>query len=160
MELIESLGRLYGWPLIPIIVFFTIATITDIQSKKIRNWTTGGLAVFNSVVFILVPAAKGDWSSAGLSILGGLLAFSILLFPAAYFVISMGGDIKLAGAAGIALGGLTSVLWVLLSAGLVIVYGTVLVKLKGKSRWDTVPFAPFFFISFLILLAGHGMWFT
>lgn len=135
-----------------VVLFFIIATYTDITSKKIRNWTTASLALVNALLYIIIPLIQGDMQQAGVHALGGVLAFLILLVPAAVLMVKIGGDIKFAGAAGIALGGIAAVTWVLMSAVLVGMVGSYNVKKKGGTYWDTIPFAPFFFISLALHL--------
>lgn len=133
-----------------VVVFFIIATYTDITSQKIKNRTTASLASISAILYIVAPLIQGNWQEAGVHALGGLLGFLILLVPAATLMVKIGGDIKFAGAAGIALGGLVAVTWVLTSAVMVGIIGGYNVKKNGGTYWDTIPFAPFFFISLIL----------
>lgn len=135
-----------GWQLVPIGIFLLTATYTDIQSFKIYNWNTGLLALFNISYFILYPVVAGDYKLAISHAVGGLLSFGLILGIAMYFMTKMGGDIKLAGAMGIAFGGIKSIVWVLLSAFIGGIHGAYKIKYKKASREGKIPFAPYFLI--------------
>lgn len=121
-----------------------MATYSDIKEFKIYNWNTGLLALYNVSYFILYPAFLGDYKLAITHFVGGILSFSLLLGIAIQFMTKMGGDIKFSGAAGIAFGGIKSIVWVLLSAFVGGIHGAYKIKYKKESKNDKIPFAPYF----------------
>lgn len=156
LEVILPMERVMGWQVVVILALFAVAAYTDATQKKIYNHTSGALFVFNLFYFVLYPLlVDGDWKTAGNSLLGGGLAFLTLLIPAAILLIQMGGDIKFAGAAGLALGGVTAITWLFVAAALIGVVGAFKVKFRKGTLWDTLPFAPFFLASFVILLIAY-----
>ena len=169
MEIISSVGRVIGWQIIPLIVFLSIASYSDIKSYKIRNWTSGGLAISNSILFILIPFIQGDTDFAITSIWGGVAAFMLLFILAFITLAKMAGDIKLAGAVGIALGGIGSLTWLFISAVLAAIGALIKVKVTYKTTWleamqspvlfkgivGKLPMAPFFFAGFIVLVLSN-----
>lgn len=147
--------RVIGPQLIPILIYFGIASYTDIKDQKIYNWVSKNLAYYNILMFIFIPLIVGEWQISINSILGGLLSFGVLIVPAMVFMIKAGGDIKFAGAAGVALGVIGSIVWLLTSAILLFIYGKYLEKFKGKDTWTVIPFAPFLFTGLLLNLLAY-----
>lgn len=91
-----------------------------------------------------LAADKAPVSSFLLSLLGGAVAFTILLLPALIWKGGMGwGDVKLAGLVGLATGFPGS----LVTLGLAIIGGGLLaiflVVSRRRKRRDTIPFGPF-----------------
>lgn len=152
MEYLLNIEHLIGLQIIPIAVFFIIATYTDIKDYKIYNWTTGGLALFNTLYFILLPILNQDYKTALIHTVGGFLSFALVLGVAMHFLIKMGGDIKFAAAAGIAFGGIRSILWILLSAFIGGIHGIYKMKVQGKDKNEKIPFAPYFLIGAIVYI--------
>lgn len=136
--------RMLNIPVFPfgvLIPLLTIASVTDLMSRRIPNWLT-----YSAVGFALSAAAVVSLrSSFGEVVLPGIADFreSISGFAAnfgvmlmAYFILGIGaGDVKLAGAIGACVGvqtGLQALLWTHLIAGLAM---AVFLSWKVGPRW-------------------------
>lgn len=155
IDLLIDFERLMGPQVIPILLYFAIASYTDIKDRKIYDWISGSLAYYNALVFVIIPLLVGQWQISLNSVLGGLLAFTVLIAPAMLFLIKAGGDIKFSGAAGLGLGLIPTAMWLVVSAFMLFIYGKYLEKFKGQSTWTVIPFAPFLFIGLLINLLAY-----
>lgn len=154
-EGINSIERvLPSYPVfIIVLTFCLIATYTDITKLKIPNKLNAVFACIHTMIFIIYPLIKGDVSFAASSSMGGLLGFVLLLIPAVFTGFKMAGDIKFIGALGIAIGVKAIIPFILLSVLLNIIVNVGLIFLKKKSYEKVLPFAPFFTLSFLILVS-------
>ena len=150
-----NLERLIGPQVIPILLFFGLASYFDMRDQKIYDWISFSMFYYNALVFVVIPLIVKEWEIALSSTLGGIIAFAAVIIPAMVFMIKAGGDIKFAGATGIAFGAIGSIAWLLVSVILVILYGIYLNKAKGKNTWTVIPFAPFMFAGMLINVAGY-----
>lgn len=166
MEILLAIERVIGWQLIPILSFLVIASYTDIKTYKIRNWTSGGLALFNIIYFVVIPLMSSETEIVKNSLLGGISAFLLIFILAFIANTPMGGDIKLVGATGFALGGIGSMTWLLVSAVFAGIGALYTIKKQYKLSWlETIqspvlfkgafekqPMAPYFLISFNTLI--------
>lgn len=124
-----------------LITLLTIASITDLISRRIPNWLTysaSGLA-FSAAAVVSFRTTSDDIVLPGTidfrdSVAGFAATFGIMLI--AYFVLGIGaGDVKLAGAIGACVGvhtGLQTLLWTHLVAGAAM---AVFVVWKVGPRW-------------------------
>lgn len=148
----QSIERTMSHPVIfgLLLVFCGIASYTDVKGLRIPNKLNGVLALFNLVVFVVVPIINGDGSFALQSAFGGVVGFLALLIPAVATGFKMAGDIKFIGAFGLAIGGLGIIPFLLLSCLLNLVVNLSLVFFKLQKPGHILPFAPFFFASYLL----------
>lgn len=151
-EGLQSIDRTIQQPFVflMLIAFFAVATYTDIKELRIPNKLNLALVLINLVVFVIYPVVNGDGSFAAQSVVGGLVGFLGLLIPAVITGFSMAGDIKFIGALGLAIGGQGIVPFLLLSCLINLVINISLVKFKIKEPGHVLPFAPFFFASYLL----------
>ncbi len=144
------------------------ATVTDLTSRKISNWTTCGAAaaiLAASLVARCAPdlaasAVNVGWASTAL---GGALCAGIFLVP--YLAGSGGaGDVKLACCVGLALGLENGLIALAASFFASFVYGLgrfivgKIIKRKNAEPAEKVlvPMAPCFFFGALFVLSGFG----
>ena len=115
---------------IPIFILLIVAAYTDLNDKKVYNWTTIP-AIFLGLAF---HALLGGWSGGLNSLCGFGVGFGVLLVL--YLMGGMGGgDVKLMGAVG-ALGGYPFVLWALFYTALTGGLMAALVLIWRGSLWE------------------------
>lgn len=137
--------------LVLLIVLVAIAAYVDYKEMRIPNKLNLMTAAYTVIMFVIIPCIKGEYASAGWHLLGGTIGFSIFLGVAMKTKFKMAGDIKFIGGFGISLG-----MAIIPFLGLAIVYNLVtnltIIKLKKRKLDNVIPFAPFFFFSFLTLV--------
>ena len=123
-----------GVPVFPfgvLIPLLTIASVTDLTSRRIPNWLTYSAIAFalSAAAIVSVRATSGAVVLPGVaglreSVSGFAATFGIMLLI--YFIFGTGaGDVKLAGAIGACVGvqtGLHAILWTHLIAGLAMTF--------------------------------------
>ena len=128
--------------------FFLVIAVIDLKEKLILNklvYPALPLAILLTTFFPLgLAAGKAPLDGFLWALLGGGVAFIILLIPALIWQGGMGwGDVKLAGLIGLATGFPGS----LVALGLAIIGGgllaIVLILLGRRKRRDVIPFGPF-----------------
>lgn len=135
-----------------LILMVFLAAHTDLKTLKIPNALNATLAVGNLFLFVVFPLLQGERGVALSHALSGLTGFLALLVPAVIVGFQMAGDIKLVGAFALALNPLGTVLFLGVSVLLNGLVNGTLIALKRKTAKQVVPFAPFFALSFAILL--------
>lgn len=137
--------------------FFLVITVIDLKENLILNklvYPALPLALLLTTFFPLGLAAdKAPLDSFLWALLGGAVAFIILLIPALIWEGGMGwGDVKLAGLIGLATGFPGNVV----ALGLAIIGGgllaIVLILLGRRKRRDVIPFGPFLCVGALAAL--------
>lgn len=109
-----------------LIPLLTIASVTDLMSRRIPNWLTYSAAGFalSAAAIVSFRAASGEVVLPGIvdfreSVSGFAATFGVMLM--AYLILGIGaGDVKLAGAIGACVGvhtGLQALVWTHLVAG-------------------------------------------
>jgi leader peptidase (prepilin peptidase) / N-methyltransferase len=120
-------------------LFLLLITAIDIDRRLVLNEV---LAVGGALA--LVRAALGGWSMLSGALLGGLVGLSVFLLLAMVQRGALGmGDVKLAGALGLALGYpaiLTALFWGVMVGG---VCAAILLLSRRVGRHGTIPYAPF-----------------
>lgn len=115
------------------------ASATDLRSRLIPNALTGGCSLAALVLVAVTWPETLPERLAAAALVGGFLLAAALARPG-----GMGlGDVKLAAAIGLFLGGaaVTALLLALVAGALA---GAVLVALRGRAgRHTAIPFAPF-----------------
>ncbi len=108
-----------------VILFSSIALVTDLKNRRIPNWLT----VSSAVAGLAWHLWSGGLAGAGTSLGGFATGFGLLLL---LWVIGGGGggDVKLMGAVGAWLGAFPTLLVFVGSAGFAVVCTIVLVTLK------------------------------
>lgn len=128
--------------------FFLVIAVIDLKEKLILNrlvYPVIPLALLLTTFFPLgLAAGKAPLAGFLFSLLGGAVAFVILLIPALIWQGGMGwGDVKLAGLIGLATGFPGN----LVALGLAIIGGGLLaialILLGRRKRRDVIPFGPF-----------------
>ncbi|QDT12343.1 A24 family peptidase [Planctomycetes bacterium K23_9] len=108
-----------------VILFSTIALVTDLKNRRIPNWLT----VSSAIAGLAWHAWSGGLAGVGTSLGGFATGFGLLLLLWAIGG-GGGGDVKLMGAVGAWLGAFPTLLVFVGSAGFAIVCTIVLVTLK------------------------------
>jgi leader peptidase (prepilin peptidase)/N-methyltransferase len=144
---------LFGWLLL-------VVAVIDLRTRRIPNRLTYPLTPALIVLLVVAGLLEGTPGAAVRALLGGLVAFLVLLVLALINPRGMGmGDVKLAGFIGLGLGYLSwGHVWLGLFTGFfgggVIAGGLVL--LGRRSRKDHIPFGPWLAVGALVaLLAGR-----
>lgn len=152
---LESFSMIASSPilLVMLLVFLGYATYTDLKHLKIYNKFNVVVALVNLGIFVIAPAMDGNVKLAIIHLLGGLIGFSALLIPSVITGFQMAGDIKFIGAFGLAIGAYAIVPFVLIASVINIITNLFLIKVKGKNLDNIIPFAPFFALSFIVLIA-------
>ncbi|MCA9008298.1 MAG: prepilin peptidase [Planctomycetaceae bacterium] len=133
--------RVPVFPFGVLIPLLTVASVTDLTSRRIPNWLTYSAAGFaiSAAAVVSVQASIGHVVLPGVigfreSVSGFAAVFGVMLV--AYHILGIGaGDVKLAGAIGACIGvqaGLQALVWTHLVAGAVI---GVHVGWKVGPRW-------------------------
>lgn len=144
---------LFGWLLL-------VVAVIDIHTRRIPNRLTYPLTPTLLVLLTAAALLEGTPGVALRTLLGGIVAFALLLMLALINPRGMGmGDVKLAAFIGIGLGYLGwGHVWLGLFAGFLgggVIAG-LLVVLRLRSRKDHIPFGPWLSLGALIaLLAGQ-----
>lgn len=143
--------NIFDNPLLMIIItiFLTYSTYTDLKEKKIYNISNGIFLIFR-FIFIIMPIYSLSFSLN--SLLGGIGVFILMLIPAVIVMSKMGGDIKLGSVLGFYFGLDISFIFLVLTIIISIIhlcYRTYIKKDIDKKTY--VPYAPYFFIAFLLL---------
>lgn len=125
-----------------LLVFLTVATITDIRALKIPNKLNG---LFFVIRLILIPIIGFSFGN----VLGAGIGFFLLLIPAMIKMHKMGGDIKCMTVVGFYLGAYITPLFIALTCIYGFIYSiSMLLITKKKSN---MPFAPFFLLTHITL---------
>ena len=137
-------------------LFLTI-TVIDVEHGLILNKLVYPGCLVTSVLSSFYPlglaAGRTPPDTFAFSLLGGVVAFVILLIPALVWVGRMGwGDVKFAGLVGIITGfpgGLMALALAILGGGGL---ATVYYFFRTKERHDSIPFGPFLSAGGLVAL--------
>ncbi|MBW3604987.1 MAG: prepilin peptidase [Actinobacteria bacterium] len=146
---------LFGWLLL-------VVAVIDVHTRRIPNRLTYPLTPTLLVLLVGAALLEGTPGVALRSLLGGLVAFALLLVLALINPRGMGmGDVKLAAFIGIGLGYLGwGHLWLGLFTGFLgggVIAG-LLVVLRLRSRKDHIPFGPWLSLGALVaLLVGQPL---
>jgi leader peptidase (prepilin peptidase)/N-methyltransferase len=144
---------LFGWLLI-------VVTVIDLRTYRIPNRLTYPLTPALLVLLVVAAMLDGTPGAAVRAVLGGVVAFGVLLILALVNPRGMGmGDVKLAAFIGIGLGYLGwGHVWLGLFAAFLaggVIAGALLV-LGLRGRKDHIPFGPWLALGALVaLLAGR-----
>jgi leader peptidase (prepilin peptidase) / N-methyltransferase len=140
---------LFGWLLL-------VVAVIDLQTFRIPNRLTYPLTPTLLVLLVVAALAEGVPAAAVRAVLGGVLAFAILLLMALINPRGMGmGDVKLAAFIGLGLGYLGwGHLWLGLFAGF---FGggliaAVLLASGVRGRKDHIPFGPWLALGAVVTL--------
>jgi len=144
---------LFGWMLV-------VVAVIDLQTRRIPNRLTYPLTPALLVLLVAAALLDGAPGDAVRALLGGVVAFALLLTLALINPRGMGmGDVKLAGFIGLGLGYLS---WGHLWLGLFVgffgggVIAGLLLALRLRTRRDHIPFGPWLAIGAMVaLLAGR-----
>lgn len=143
--------RIFDNPLLITIItmFLAYSTYTDLKEKKIYNISNGLFLAFR-FIFIIIPIYNLSFNLN--SLLGGVGVFILMLIPAMIVMSKMGGDIKLGSVLGLYFGLDISLIFLVLTIIVSMIhlcYRTYIKKDISKKTY--VPYAPYFFIAFLLL---------
>lgn len=144
---------LFGWLLV-------VVAVIDMQTRRIPNRLTYPLTPVLLVLLVAAALLEGAPGSGVRALVGGVVAFALLLALALINPRGMGmGDVKLAGFIGLGLGYLG---WGHLWLGLFLgffgggVIAALLLVLRLRTRKDHIPFGPWLAIGAIVaLLAGR-----
>jgi leader peptidase (prepilin peptidase)/N-methyltransferase len=144
---------LFGWLLV-------VLAVIDLQTRRIPNRLTYPLTPVLLVLLVAAALLEGTPGAAVRAVLGGVIAFGLLLALALINPRGMGmGDVKLAGFIGLGLGYLGwGHLWVGLFLGFFGggVIAALLLALRLRTRKDHIPFGPWLAMGAIVaLLAGR-----
>lgn len=144
---------LFGWLLV-------VLAVIDLQTRRIPNRLTYPLTPVLLVLLVAAALLEGTPGAAVRAVLGGVVAFGLLLALALINPRGMGmGDVKLAGFIGLGLGYLGwGHLWVGLFLGFFGggVIAALLLALRLRTRKDHIPFGPWLAVGAIVaLLAGR-----
>jgi len=140
-----------GWsPELPAYLLFAwtllVLSVIDLDHKRIPNRLTYPLTPVLAVLLVAAGLAGGDPGQALRALLGGVVAFAVLLALALINPRGMGlGDVKLAAFLGLGLGFLG---WDHLVLGLFAAFllgglvAVALLALRRRGRRDEIPFGP------------------
>lgn len=132
-----------------LLIFFIIATYTDIKSFKIYN--KFNIVFFITRIIIIFVPVHGVQLTLN-HLMGALIGFLTLTIPAMALMHKMGGDIKFITILGLYLGASLTVVLLLISCITMLIFSfTKKMITKEKIKKVLVPFAPFFMISFVIM---------
>lgn len=163
MELIKNvfldIDNLMQMPvvLLSLVLLSGVAAFVDFKTLKIPNKLNVVILIVNTCVFIIGPILAGKeeaWSYASSHLLSGAFLFLLFLGVAIATGFKMAGDIKFVGSFGIALG------WIAFPfLGLALIFNLLtnltVIKLKKKTISNIIPFAPFFFMSFVTIIIAY-----
>lgn len=121
-------------------IFMWFACYTDMLEFKIYDKFNIIMFIFRLMIFPIFPITMNI-------ILGGVLVFLVFLISAMITYDSIGGDIKFGGNVGLWLGFTPSILFVLIA----MVSNLVFRLFVGTKK--TLPLAPFFYFSYMMLFA-------
>lgn len=144
---------LFGWLLL-------VLAVIDLRTRRIPNRLTYPLTPALLVLLLVGAVLDGVPGAAVRAVLGGLLAFALLLVLALISPRGMGmGDVKLAGFIGLGLGYLGwGHIWLALFVGFLgggVIAGLLLL-LRLRTRKDVIPFGPWLALGALVaLLVGR-----
>jgi leader peptidase (prepilin peptidase)/N-methyltransferase len=140
---------LFGWTLM-------VVAVIDLQTRRIPNRLTYPLTPALLVLLVVAALLDGAPGGAVRALLGGVVAFALLLTLALINPRGMGmGDVKLAGFIGLGLGYLG---WGHLWLGLFLgffgggVIAGLLLALRLRTRKDHIPFGPWLAIGAMVAL--------
>ena len=132
------------WAWIAVALIGSVLGVIDIAHHRLPDRLV--LALYGSVVVLLViPAVTGgDWGAYVRALLAGAAMFGAYLVLALIYPAGMGlGDVKLAGALGLALGFLG---WAYVVVGVFIAFVLPLLLVRWRNRKDAIPFGPFMIV--------------
>lgn len=128
-----------------LLLFLAYNSFTDIKNYKIHNKSNILLILTRVMLHFL------GFSLSGYNLLSAVFFFFVILIPAMYFMIPMGGDIKLVTAVAFYLGFYTVPFLLGLSLLLSLAFSLIIELIKKDSR-RKIPFAPFVLSSHIIFL--------
>lgn len=144
---------LFGWLLV-------VVTVIDLRTHRIPNRLTYPLTPALLALLVVAALLDGALGAAVRAVLGGLVAFGVLLLLALINPRGMGmGDVKLAAFIGIGLGYLG---WGHVALGLFAAFlgggviATLLLVLRLRTRKDHIPFGPWLALGALVALLAGG----
>jgi leader peptidase (prepilin peptidase) / N-methyltransferase len=144
----------YGW----LAVATVVLAVIDVREHRLPNrWVLPGYVVL-PVAFLVACVVGASWTSLGRALLGGAVLF------VSYLLLRMlgqggmgGGDVKLAGVLGIALGWVG---WGALAVGAIAgfvlggVYGVILLLSRRATAKTAVPFGPWMLLGAWVGVLG------
>lgn len=144
---------LFGWLLV-------VVTVIDLRTHRIPNRLTYPLTPALLALLVVAALLDGTPGVAARTVLGGLVAFGVLLLLALINPRGMGmGDVKLAAFIGIGLGYLG---WGYVALGMFAAFlgggviAALLLALRLRTRKDHIPFGPWLALGALVaLLVGR-----
>ena len=140
---------------IAVLIAITLSAFTDALEKKIYNEIVGSLLIFRTIMFI--PEYFVYKENFIKDILSSLIAFVVclLVFLFIHFITKGGigmGDIKLICAIGY-VEGLTCVFYMMVfGMFLSMIYAIFLLTIKKKGRKEQIPFGPFLYLGYIVVL--------
>lgn len=136
-----AVAAAYAW----LAVASVVLAVIDARTHRLPNaWVLPGYPVLSGL-FVIACLSGAPWSSLWRSVVGGVVLFAFYLLLRAAGGGMGGGDVKLAGVLGIALGWAGwSALAVGAFAGFVFggLYGTILLATRRAGRRTAVAFGP------------------
>lgn len=138
---LDMIDSLIQEPILLIIlnIFFLIATFTDIKWMKIYDKFNIAMLITRIITFFI-------FGFSFQYLFGGILMFSVLLVGAMMTNARIGGDIKFSGNIGLWLGFMPSILVLIFSIILNLIFRKIIKNTKA------IALAPFLYVSFLIVL--------
>lgn len=147
-HLLSDISTLYGnYTIVAIItVFLGIASYTDMTYLKIRDTLN---ITFGIIAVVLIPFFGFSFGEMYGKIGGLVIGFLALFIPAMIRNHQMGGDIKAMAVLGLFLGIYITPVFLAIASVLGAIY--LYAHLALRKPMKTIPFAPFFLASHLIL---------
>lgn len=146
-----------------------LATIEDLRSRTISNWT----CLAGLVAGLAAQTALSGWAGLGSSLLGALIGFAVFLI---FFLLGGmgGGDIKLMTAFGAILGKaqiVPAAVWAAMVGGVIALFYVAYRKLRRAAqpdadggdapiRKESIPYAPAIALGVLISFLGEEQLWT
>lgn len=150
-----AVAAAFGWLLVASVVL----SVIDARTHRLPNrWVLPGYPVLLGA-FLVAATADAAWSALLRAAVGGALMFAFYLLLRAAGGGMGGGDVKLAGVLGLALGWSG---WPALAVGAVAgfvlggLYGALLLALRRAGRRTAVPFGPWMLLGAWIGIGAGG----
>ena len=151
-KLLNNYMEVFKNPLVLIIMFcfLSYSTYTDLKNKKIYT-VSNGLFLLCRIILIFIPVYNLKFNLN--SLLGGIGVWLLMIIPAIIVMAKMGGDIKLGIVLGLYLGLDLSLIFLILTVIISIIHLGIKIYIKKDMTTKTyVPYAPYFLISFIVMM--------
>ena len=137
---LEPIELLY---LIPVFIYMIFASKIDAKFMKIPNKLNYLMMSLRIVFAVCYPIEASH-------LFGFIIGGALIMIPAMIILKPMGGDIKFSAALGFWIGDVSILITLILAVIMFMFYG---IKIKKLNRKQSLAFAPFMSIGYLIIVA-------